>query len=322
MKRTLGVMALALVLGAPVEQAADVPRPPIHIIVPFAPGTSGDLVSRLVAEELRATLGQPVLIEHQIGAAGRVGVGSLARAPADGSVIGMGNESTHVTLPLLTVRTAYDPVRDFTPLTLAARTTMAVAVNPALLPVETLAQLLALAKTRPIAFGSPGEGSPQQLIGMLLAQRSGGSFEHVPQPGAAATARELAEGRLPMAITTLSALMAYPGKVRILAIGDATRRPALPDVPTLSETWPGVVVTGWLAYFAPAGMPQPAHARLTTAVRAALARPRVIAALREQGLDPVGGSAEELGELVRAGLEAWKPQIRRASAAQPSTVSR
>ena len=313
MKWILGVMALALVLGAAVERAADQLRPPIRIIVPFAPGTSGDLLSHLVAEELEASLRQPVLLEHQVGAGGRVGVGSLARAAADGSVIGLGNESTHVTLPLLNARTAYDPVRDFRPLTLAARTTMAVAVNPSLLPVNTLAELLAVAKTRPITFGSPGEGSPQQLIGMLLAQRSGGRFEHVAQPGAAATARELAEGRLPMAVTTLSALLAYPGKVHILAIGDAARRPALPEVPTLSETWPGFVVTGWLAYFAPAGIPEPAHTRLTAALRAALSKPRVVAALRAQAMDPVGGSPDELGDLVRTGLEAWKPQIRRAS---------
>jgi tripartite-type tricarboxylate transporter receptor subunit TctC len=119
-----------------------------------------------------------------------------------------------------------------------------------------------------------------------------------------------------MAVTTLSALLAYPGKVRILAIGDATRRPAMPDVPTLSETWPGFVVTGWLGYFAPAGMPQPAHARIAAALRAALNQPRVIAALREQAVDAVGGSPEELGDLVRNGLQAWKPQLHRASAQQ------
>ena len=311
MKRIVGVMAVALavVLGASVERVAEFPHQPIRIIVPFAPGASGDRVTRLVAAELQASLGQPVLVENQSGATGRVGVSSLARAAADGYVIGMGNESTHVTLPLLKSRTAYDPERDFTPLTLVARVSIAVAVNPDLLPVNTLAELVALAKTRTIPFGSPGEGSPQQLMGVLLAKRSGGKFEHVSQGGAAATARELAEGRLPMAITTLAALQAYPGKVRVLAIGDSERRSGLPDVPTLSETWPDFVVTGWLGYFAPAGVPQPAAARLAAALRAALHKPQLMAALREQALDPVGSSAEELRDLVRSGLQRWKPQV-------------
>jgi tripartite-type tricarboxylate transporter receptor subunit TctC len=190
---------------------------------------------------------------------------------------------------------------------------MAIAVNPALLPVNTLPELIALAKTRPIAFGSPGEGSLQHLIGMSLARRSGGRFEHVPQAGAAATARELAEGGVPMAVTTLSALLAYPGKVRVLAIGDAERRPALPDVPTLGETWPGFVVTGWIAYFAPAAVPQPAAAQLAAALQSALRKPKLAAALREQALDPVGSSPMELGELVRSDHEVWKAQTPGAS---------
>jgi tripartite-type tricarboxylate transporter receptor subunit TctC len=316
MKRIVGVMALALavVLGASVDRVAELPPRPIRIIVPFAPGTSGDRVTRLVAAELRTSLGQAVTVENQSGATGRVGVSSLARAPADGYVIGMGNESTHVTLPLLKAHTAYDPERDFTPLTLVARVTMAVAVNPDLLPVQSLPELVALARKRTISFGSPGDGSPQHLIGMLLAQRTGGHFEHVPLPGAAATALEVAEARVPMAVTTLAALQAHPGKVRILAIADGARRDALPDVPTLSETWPDLVVTGWLAYFAPAGVPEPAATRLASALQAALRKPQLVAALRAQALEPVGSSAQELRDLVRSGLQAWRSQVGAAAA--------
>ena len=311
MKLIVGPIALALMLSASAGGAQGFPTHPIHIIVPFSPGTSGDLVSRLVAEELKASLQQPVLIENRVGASGRVGVGSLARAPADGYTIGMGNESTHLTIPLLNGRTAYDPVRDFTPLTLAVRTTMAIAVNPSVLPVATLPELIALAKTRSIPFGSPADGSPQHLIGKLLAQRSGGQFEHVERAGAADTAGELAEGRLPMAISTLSSLLEHPGKLRILAIGDAARRADLPNVPTLGETWPDLVVTGWLAYFAPAQVPPEVAARLSAALQAALRKPVVALALRQRALEPASGPAEELGQLMRSGLDAWGPLLRK-----------
>jgi tripartite-type tricarboxylate transporter receptor subunit TctC len=316
MKRIMGVMALALafLLGASVEKTAEIPRPPLRIIVPFAPGTSSDLMTRLISEELHASLRRPVQVENQSGASGRVGVGSLARTPADGNVIGVGNETTHVTMPLLKGRTAYDPVHDFTPLSLAVRTTIAVAVNPALLRVRTVPELVAAAQKRPIEFGTPGSGSPQHLIGLLISQRSGVHLRHVPQPGAAATARELAEGRLPLAITTLSSLLPYRDKVQIIAIGDPGRQASFPEVPTLSETWPDVVVTGWVAYFAPAGLPKPVAAALTAALQAALRKPAVLAALREQALDPVGSSAEELGTLVQSSLDAWAPQMRSVAA--------
>jgi tripartite-type tricarboxylate transporter receptor subunit TctC len=309
--------ALSCMVAAAVG-AQDFPRQALKIIVPFPPGASTDVVTRLVAEELKTSLGQTVTVENRAGATGLLGVGTLARASADGYTIGLGNEATHVTVPLLKKKPPYDPVKDFTPLTIAIRTTMAIAVNPNVLPVKNLPELLEAAKTRPggISFGTPGTGSPQQLIGELLKQRSGGNFVHVPYTGSAPATNDLIAGHVPMIITTLPALMAHQDKLRIVAIGDATRLASLPGVQTISETLPDFVVTGWSGYFAPANVPPAVAAKLSTALAAALRKPAVVEAIRKQSLEPAGTAADELRDLVKTGLERWSPVIEKAQLAK------
>jgi len=311
MTRIVRLLVLALALGAGLVLAQEFPRQPIRIIVPFPPGTNADMVSRLVAEELKSSLGQPVTVENRSGATGLVGVGSLARAPADGYTIGMGNEATHVTVPLLKGRVAYDPVMDFTPLTIAIRSTMAIAVNPTVLPVKNLPELLEAARKRPggLQFGALAEGSPQQLVGELLRQRTGAGFVHVPYPGSVDAVSDAVAGKVPMVIATLPILMAQHEKLRIIAIGDAARLPALPGVQTLNETLPDLVVTGWSGYFAPANVPPAVAAKLSAALTAALHKPAVAEAIRKHSLEPAGTSPEELRDLVKSGLEQWKPVL-------------
>jgi tripartite-type tricarboxylate transporter receptor subunit TctC len=314
MKRILELLALALALAAGSVGAQDFPRQPIRIIVPFAPGTAADTVARVVAEELKTLLAQPVEIEHRPGATGLVGIGSLARAPADGYTIGLGIDATHVTIPLLKKKLAYDPVNDFTPLTLAVRTTMAIAVNPALLPVKDVPGLLQAAKTRPggVAFGTMGEGSPQQLIGELLKQRTGARFEHVPYAGSAAAIEDLLAGKLPMVITPLATAAAHQDKLRIIAVADAARVATFPDVPAIAETVPGVVLTGWAGFFAPAKLPPGVAMKLSTALAAALRKPAVMEALRKRSMEPAASSADEFRELVRSELATWAPVVEKA----------
>jgi tripartite-type tricarboxylate transporter receptor subunit TctC len=315
MKWVMQLLAVALVLCAGVGQAQDFPRQPIRIIVPFPPGASADILSRLVAEELTTSLGQPVTVENRSGATGLVGIGSLAQAAADGYTIGLGNEATHVTVPLLKKKVAYDPIKDFTPLSLAVRTTMAIAVNPAMLPVKNLQELVEVARSRPggVSYGTPGDGSPQQLIGELLKQHSGGNFVHVPYPGATAATQDLFDGKVPMIVSTLPTLMAHLDKVRIIAVADATRLRELPGVPTVSETWPDFVVAGWSGYFGPANMQPAIAAKLSAAITAALRKRSVIDAARKYGLEAVANTAEELRMVVKTGLERWAPVMQRAN---------
>jgi tripartite-type tricarboxylate transporter receptor subunit TctC len=314
MKRILKLLVLALALAAGTVDAQDFPRQPIRIIVPFGPGTAADTVARVVAEELRTTFAQPVEIEHRPGATGLVGTGSLARAPADGYTIGLGIEATHVTIPLVKKKIAYDPLKDFTPLTLAVRTTMAIAVNPALVPVNDLPGLLQAAKTRAggLSFGTMGEGSPQQLIGELLKQRTGARFEHVPYAGSGAAIDDLIAGKLPMVITPLATVAAHQDKLRIIAVADATRVPTFPGVPAIAETLPGVVVTGWAGFFAPAKLSPTVAAKLSAAIAAALRKPAVIEALRKRSMEPAGSSPDEFRELVKSELIYWAPVVEKA----------
>ena len=308
------VLTVALALAAWAVGAQDFPRQPIRIIVPFPPGTAADTVARVVAEDLRITLAQPVEIEHRPGATGLVGVGSLAQAPADGYTIGLGIEATHVTIPLVKKKVAYDPVKDFTPLTLAVRTTMAIAINPDLVPVQDLPGLLQAAKTRAggVAFGTMGEGSPQQLIGELLKQRTGARFEHVPYAGSAAAIEDLVAGKLAMVIAPLATVAAHKDKLRIIAVADARRVATFPGVPAIAETLPGVVVTGWAGFFAPAKLPPAVAAKLSNALAAALRKPAVMEALRKRSMEPAGTSADEFRELLRAELAYWAPVVEKA----------
>jgi tripartite-type tricarboxylate transporter receptor subunit TctC len=282
--------------------------------VPFPPGTVADAIARLVAEELKASLGQPVTVENRVGVSGLVGVGSLARAPDDGYTIGVGNEATHVTVPLVKKKISYDPVKDFTPLSIAVRTPMAVAVNPNLVPVKDLAGLIEAGRksTQGISFGTMGEGSPQQLIGEILNQRTGTHFVHVPYVSSPAAVEDVIAGKLPMVISTLSTLAAHQDKLRIIAIAEPARLATLPKVPTISETVPDVVLTGWSGFFAPANVPPAVAAKLSSSIAAALRKPAVMEAIRKRSLEPGGTSAEELRELVRSGLEYWAPVIEKA----------
>lgn len=306
--------ALCLLIGVGAVQAQEFPSQPIKIIVPFPPGASTDVVTRLIAKELKDSLGQTVTVENRAGGTGSIGVGQLARAASDGHTIGLGNEATHVTVPLLKKKSPYDPLRDFTPLTTAIRTTMAIAINPSVLPARNLSELIELAKTRPqgISYGTPGAGSPQQLIGEMLMQRSGGKFVHVPYTGSGPATNDLLAGHIPMVISTLPSLMTHRDKLTIVAIGDEGRLSSMPAVQTISETVPDFVVTGWSGYFGPANLPPPVAARLNTALVAALKKPDVVEAIRKQSLEPSSSSGEELHQLVKSSIERWSPVIERA----------
>jgi tripartite-type tricarboxylate transporter receptor subunit TctC len=248
-----------------------------------------------------------------------VGTGSLARAPADGYTIGLGIEATHVTIPLMKKKVAYDPVNDFTPLTLAVRTTMAIAVNPAVVPVTDLPGLLQVARTRPggLSFGTMGEGSPQQLIGELLKQRTGAPLAHAPYAGSAAAIEDLLAGKVGMVITPLATVAPHQDKLRIIAVADATRVAGFPSVQAIAETLPGVVVTGWAGFFAPARLPPAVAPKLSGAIAAALHKPAVMEALRKRSMEPAATSADEFRALLKSELATWGPVVEKAHMRRP-----
>lgn len=296
--------------------AQDYPARVVRIVVPFPPGASTDVVTRLVADELAKELGQSVVVENRGGAAGVTGMAYLARSAPDGYLLGIGNEGTHVTTPVMKKHMPYDSLKDFTPIVLASRSTMAFAVNTLLVPVGSIGELIEYSKKNPskVSYGTAGIGAPQHLAGELFKQRTGAVMEHAPYNGAGPATNDLVGGHLPMMIGTMPSLVPHFGnpRIKVLAIGDARRRPELPDTPTLSETIPNMLVAGWNGFFAPAGVPQAIQARLNQSLVRAIRSPRVDKALRDQFLLPVASTPQELADVIRDGMERWTKVVEAA----------
>jgi tripartite-type tricarboxylate transporter receptor subunit TctC len=302
-------------LALPAGQAAaqDYPTRPIEIIVGFQPGSASDIALRLMADELAKELGQPMVVINQPGAAGQAGAKACADAKPDGYTLCTGNEGTHVTGPVLKKDIPYDPVKDFAPITQTYRSTMGIAVNPDVLPVSTVDELIKFAKENPgkVKFGTSGVGGPQHLAGELLKQRTGIEMTHVSYNGAAPAVSDLVSGYLPMVISTLPAMLAQQqtGKVKIIAIGNAERRSDMPETPIISETVPDFVVEGWSGFFAPAGTDPAIIAKLNAAFVTTLNKDNIKDALAKISVDPVGSSPETLAKLIEDNLVRWKQVV-------------
>ena len=299
----LAVLAASLTTWSLAQESF--PSRPVKIIVPQPPGASSDTITRLLADELRKKLGQPVIVENRPGATGRIGMALLTKAPADGYTIGVGTEATHVSGPVMMKTLPYDPVKDFTPLTLAIKTSMVIAVNPAVLPVTSLRELVERSRQLPngISYATPGLGSPQHLLGELIKMRTGARLTPVPYSGGAPAVNDLLAGHTPMAILTAPTLAAQASKINLIAVADDVRSPYLPNVPTISETIPGFSVSGWSAFFAPAGLPPAVTNTLSQALIEALRSPPLIAAMRREMMIPGGSTPAELEAAIQIGLE-------------------
>ncbi|MCK8785667.1 tripartite tricarboxylate transporter substrate binding protein [Roseomonas sp. NAR14] len=297
--------------------AAEAPWPdrPIRLVVPFAAGTTTDILGRILAEALAREAGQPVVVDNRAGAGGNVGAQSVARAPADGYTLLLGTNGTHGINASLFADPGFDPVRDFTPIAPFVTTPTVLAVPPAL-GVADLAALVALGRRRPLTFASAGNGTTGHLSQALLNMRTGIGTEHVPYRAAGQALTDLVAGRV-------DGMFYHPlgfkphldaGKLKALAVTSARRATILPDVPTMGES--GIddfVVEGRFHLYGPAGLPEVVVTRLNRATNALLADPAALANLRAQGVEPAGGTPAQLAALTRAEIEKWRPIIAAAN---------
>ena len=301
-----GVFGLAAgVLAAPALAQATT----LRIIVPFPPGGSVDIVSRIVQPKLTELLGHPVLIENRGGAGGMLGTDVVARGPADGSLVVWGNIATHAINAAVYDRMPYDPVADFTPVTLAAHIEFMLAVHPSI-PVASVAELVAYARANPtrLTYASAGAGSLPHLLTEMLKRAAGGiAIEHVPFRGGGQLLIDLSGGHVSMAIADVAGLapQVRAGRLRGIAVAGAGRSAAFPELPTIAATLPGVEGTAWHGVFAPARTPAEAVARLNRALVAALRDPVVQDRLRGAGTEPVGSTPEELAAFQRTEIAKW-----------------
>ncbi len=313
MGRMLIVVALALGLAGELF-AQGYPVRPIRWIVGFPPGAATDAASRVVATEMAARLGQPILVENRAGAGGSIGVEQLARAIPDGYTIGTGTSGAITVNPHLSEKAAFDPLRDLAAVAkIVAVPVVVVAASSA--PFNSVAELIAAARARPqsISFASPGTYSLMHLAGELFKAQAGVQLTHVPYKGGAPAATDLVAGHIPLGFVDLSAVYGHikAGKLKALGVTSARRTTIAPEIPTVAEGGlPGLDAAAWAGLFVPAGTPAAIVARLNSEVEEILKRADVRERLIAQGVEPAYEPTDRFAESAAGDSRRWGGIIR------------
>ena len=286
---------VAALICVPIAQAQPSASRPIRLVVGYPPGSSSDLMARMLAKSWSETLGVSVVIENKAGASGTLAAASVARATPDGTTLLYGLQDSQIIFPLLKKDIAYDPQKDFTSLAKVAEINLMIAANPAS-GIKTLQELIAQAKAKPgaIRFGTSGIGSIHQLSTEMLMQRAGFTMQHVPYQGGGPALTGLLRGDVEVvfASETLLAPQVKSGKLDGLATAARKRSAQMPDVPTMTEAGiPDFVITAWYGIFGPAGMPADVVALLEKSLAQTLAMPEYQKQLASAGgvVDPLVG---------------------------------
>ncbi|MCZ8110333.1 MAG: tripartite tricarboxylate transporter substrate binding protein [Betaproteobacteria bacterium] len=293
--------AAAALPGAARAQAAGTRR----IVVPFAPGGPIDVTARLLAEQVKDSLG-PVVVENRPGAGGNLGVDLVAKAPPDGLTIGIAATAMHAINPWLFAKLPFDPIKDFAPVMQMVRIPNVLVMNAETarrLGIADLKGFLAHAKANPgrLNYGSGGMGSAGHLGGEILKQRGGFFAVHIPYGGAAPSQQALLAGQVDYTLDNLAGAAANirAGRILALAVTSAQRSPLMPEVPALAETLPGFEIDTWWGLVVPAATPRAEVQRLNAAFAAALAAPEVRSRFAQLMAEPVGGTPEQFAQLIQ-----------------------
>lgn len=309
-RRILAAAALAWAAAAAPVQAQD--KPALKILVGFPPGGSADVIARLIGDAIRDDY-SAIVVENRPGAGGRIALMQTKAAKPDGQTVIVLPSGPMVLFPHVYKKLEYDPVKDFTPVSLLARFQFGVVSGPAS-GVKDVAGMLAKAKADPksATYGSPGLGTLPHFMGVLMEQATGVAFTHVPFQGGAPANNALVGGHIGYKFDVVSetAELHHTGKVRIIAVTGPKRDPQVPEVPTMKEQGINMEATAWFAMYAPAGVPPEALARLERAVMAAVRKPGLQERFLKLGYEPVGSSSAELAATQRADLARWEKPIK------------
>lgn len=313
----LVLLALASFSIAAAAQTA-YPQRPISFIVPYPAGGTTDILARFLAEHLKDRLGQPVVIDNRPGAGSTIGAGLAARAEPDGHTLLMATSTTLAINASLFQRLPYDPVADFAPVSLVAGVPLILIVNPAL-GIKTLADLVALAKAKPgeLVYGSAGNGTPHHLAAELLKTAAGIEVRHVAYRGSVVAMNDVIGGHIPFMFMDMAPVLPLiaAGKLQALAVSAPRRVAAAPDIPTVAEAgYPGYEAVAWQAVVVPARTPSDVVARLHAEIARFLATPANRDKLIQIGLEPLGGSSEELVAYIKAEIARWGVVVRSSGA--------
>jgi tripartite-type tricarboxylate transporter receptor subunit TctC len=307
--------AVAAAMAAPLAAAQAYPSRTLRIIVPYAAGGNTDITARAIGGKLAEVFGQQVIVDNRPGGATNIGSELAAKAAPDGYTIFMGGASNAINMSLY-AKPPYDTLRDFAPITLCVKGANVLSIHPSL-PVKTLKELIALAKTRPgqLNFASSGLGSSNQMAGELLKLMAGVNIVHVPYKGNAPALTDTIAGHVHMIFSGVPALVPHiqSGRLRAVAIGSLKRFPAIPEVPTFDESGvKGYEATTWFGLLAPVKTPKEVVSRLNSEVTRIIASSEIGNRFVNEGLEPVGGSADEFTRFIRDEIAKYAKVIKAA----------
>ena len=301
-------------------QKAAYPDRPIRLVVPFGPGGGSDFVGRLIGIKLGEQMGQQVVVDNRPGAASLVGTEIVARAAPDGYTLCLCDVGFTIN-PAYYRKTAYDPLKDFDPVSVVAETPYLLVVNAALPYATNIKDFIAAAKASPgkINIGSAGSGSGTHFSGELFKQRAGIVATHVPYKSAGLASTDTASGQIQATMSTAPASMPLvkAGRLKILAHGGAKRSALMPDIPTFAESGvSGVLVTNWYSIMAVGGTPKPVLAKLHQEVTRAVAAPDMRERLAGAALEPAANTPEQFRQMIAAELQRWAGVMKEAGIKQ------
>ncbi len=310
---------LALVTsGTAHAQQTSYPNRPVRVVVPFPPGGLNDVVVRVISQKLGENLGQSIIVENRGGATGTIGTAAVAKAPADGYTLLSSGSTTAAVAPHLYSKLPYDQEKDLVAVGRIGAVSSVVLLHPSV-PANTMAELIALMKDKPgtINFGSGGSGGSQHIGAELLKALTGVSMTHVPYKGGGPAMIDLVAGQIAMMIEPMPTALPQirAGKVKGLAVTTPQRSSAIPNLPTVVEAGvPGYDLTIWLGFFAPAGTPREAIAKVNAELARVLRTPEMRDRLAQQGVDTIIDTPEEFGTYVREEIARWGKVVRDSGA--------
>ena len=319
-RRSLVAGGLVLVFASawvPGAFAAGYPERPITMLIPAGVGGTNDAVGRIVAQKLAEVLQGTVVVENRPGAGGNIGTVAAAKAPADGHTLVMNISSAMAINPALYKAPGFDPVKDFTPISLVGSVPNVLVVSPSF-PAKSLQQLIDAAKAKPKAyqFGSAGNGTLPHLMGEMLNSYAGIELQHIPYRAIAAALTDVISGEISMAFATPAAVIQHIRTNRLVPLGvsSAGRTPSLPDVPPIADVLPGFGGTLWIALFAPQGLPTEIDQKLQAAMKQVLESPDTREKLTAAGVEIDNGSPADVARLLEEDLGRWAKIVKQSGA--------
>ena len=311
-----GLGAIGLWLAGVAVAQAQFPNRPIHLLVPYPPGGLADTMARTLQEPLSAVLGQPVIVDNKPGAAGAIAARFVAQSPPDGYTLVFGNNGPSALLPLIQKDAGYDPIADFSPISIIATAPLIMVVHESV-PAKTLKEFIAYAHKNPgaVAYSSAGIGALGHLSSELFAQKANIKLVHVPYKGSAPAVMAVLSGEVKMYLSSPSDTLSAgikAGKVRLLGVSSATPSDLAPGAVPIADTLPGFDVAVWYGVLGAKGTPAPIVARLNAAFREVLAQPDVQARIHSYGAAAAPSSPEALAALIAQEVPKWRSTIETA----------